>query len=86
MAVEVYSQNPDAFDFVILDLSMPGMDGKECFIRLHDIDPEVKVILATGFSRDGRVQELLDLGVKGFLQKPFRLKELAAMLEYIIDA
>jgi PAS domain S-box-containing protein len=84
-AVEVYSEDPDAIDIVILDLSMPGMDGRECFIRLHEIDPGVKVILATGFSRNGRVQELLDLGVKGFLQKPFRIKELAAMLEDLID-
>jgi PAS domain S-box-containing protein len=84
-AVEVYNEDPDAFDVVILDLSMPGMDGRECFMRLHDINPAVKVVLATGFSRNGRVQELLNMGVKGFLQKPFRLKELAAMLEYIVD-
>ncbi len=85
-AVDVFSADPDGFDAVMLDLSMPEMDGKECFIRLREIDPGVKAILVTGFSKDGRVQELLDLGVKGFLQKPFRLKELAAVLADLIDS
>ena len=85
-ALELFSNDPGAFDAVILDLSMPVMDGKECFERLREIDPAVNVILATGFSRDGRVQELLDMGVRGFLQKPFRLKELADMLMRILGA
>jgi len=84
-ALEVYAADPDGFDAVLLDLSMPEMDGKECFVKLREIDPEVKVILATGYSRNGRVQELLDLGVKGFLQKPFRLNELAVLLSDLID-
>ncbi|MEN8207839.1 MAG: response regulator [Candidatus Fermentibacteria bacterium] len=84
-AIEVFSSDPGSFDAVVLDLSMPEMDGKECFERLRDIDPGVKVILITGFSRDGRVQELLDMGVKGFLQKPFRLKKLAAVLTDLIE-
>ncbi len=84
-ALKLFSGEPSAFYAVILDLSMPEMDGKECFLRLREIDPEVKVILATGFSRDGRVQELLNLGVRGFLQKPFRLKELAEMLESVLE-
>ncbi len=83
-AIELFSRDPKDFDAVIMDLSMPGMDGKECFEKLVELDPDVKVILATGFSRDGRVQELLDMGVMGFLQKPFRMKELAETLERII--
>ncbi len=85
-AVEVFSADPDGFDAVVLDLSMPEMDGKECFVKLREIDPGVQVILITGFSRDGRVQELLDMGVKGFLQKPFRLQKLAAVLSDLIDS
>ena len=85
-AIEVFSTNPDGFNAVVMDLSMPEMDGKECFAKLHEIDPGVRVILITGFSRDGRVQELLDMGVKGFLQKPFRLEKLSAVLADIIDS
>lgn len=83
-ALEVYSSDPGGFDAVILDLSMPVMDGLECYRELRELDPSVKVILATGFSRDGRVQELLDMGVNGFLQKPFRLRELADMLQAVL--
>jgi CheY-like chemotaxis protein len=85
-AIQLFSRDPSQFDAVILDLSMPGMDGKECFEKLERLDPEVKVILATGFSKDGRVQELLDMGVMGFLQKPFRMKELAELLERIMNS
>ncbi|MFO8183999.1 MAG: response regulator [Candidatus Aegiribacteria sp.] len=83
-ALELYSAAPKTIDAVILDLSMPGMDGKECFARLREIDREVKVVLITGFSGDGRVQELLDMGVREFLQKPFRLRELADALESLL--
>ncbi len=79
-ALQIYSREPDRYDAVILDLSMPGMDGRECYEKLRKIDPAVKVILATGFSRNGRVKELIDMGVMGFLQKPFRMKDLAEML------
>ncbi|OPL19961.1 MAG: hypothetical protein AVO35_00450 [Candidatus Aegiribacteria sp. MLS_C] len=85
-ALELFSKDPEGFDAVILDLSMPGMDGRECFLRMKDIAPGVRVILATGFSRDGRVQEMLNIGVCGFLQKPFRLKELAGMLEGVFES
>jgi signal transduction histidine kinase/ActR/RegA family two-component response regulator len=84
-AIELLSEDPDRFDVVLLDLSMPEMDGKECFIKLQKIDPGIKVILTTGFSKDGRVQELLDLGVRDFLQKPFRLKKLAEALADLIE-
>ncbi|MBD3279020.1 MAG: response regulator, partial [Candidatus Aegiribacteria sp.] len=83
-ALKVYSEDPHGFEAVMLDLSMPGMDGLECYRELKKLDPSVKVILATGFSRDGRVQELLDMGVNGFLQKPFRLRELADMLQAVL--
>jgi len=85
-AVEIFSEDPFGFDVVMLDLSMPEMDGRECFIRLRKINPGIKAILVTGFSKNGRVQELLDLGVKGFLQKPFRMKELAAVLAELIES
>lgn len=85
-AVDIFSSDHDRIDIVMLDLSMPQMDGMECFLKLRDIDPEVKVVLVTGFSRDGRVQKMLDLGVNAFLQKPFRLKEMAAILEELINS
>ena len=57
------------------------MNGKNTFIRLRSIDPSVKAIIASGHSLDGEVQSILDLGAKGFIQKPFRSAELRAIVE-----
>jgi len=74
--VERYSELGDEIDLVIVDMVMPVMDGRQCFHALKRINPEVKVLLATGYGRDGRAQELLDKGVVGFVQKPFNTARL----------
>jgi DNA-binding NarL/FixJ family response regulator len=61
---------------VILDLVMPAMGGKDIFLRLREIHPEVWAIIASGYSLDGEVQSILDQGAKGFIQKSFRVAEL----------
>lgn len=84
-AVELFRHRGSEIDAVVLDLSMPGMDGRTCFLELRRLDPTVPVILASGFSRDGRVQELLDLGVDEYLQKPYRLNDLAGILRRLVN-
>lgn len=71
-------------DLVLLDMIMPGMGGDETFRRLREIDPEAKVLLSSGYSREGRAQELIKAGCLGFLQKPYNLAELRAKLEEIL--
>jgi CheY-like chemotaxis protein len=71
-------------DLVILDMIMPGMGGDETFRRMREIDPEAKVLLSSGYSREGRAQELIKAGCLGFLQKPYNLAELRAKLEEIL--
>ena len=83
-AVELFRRRGSEIDAVVLDLSMPGMDGRACFMELRGIDAEIPVVLASGFSRDGRVQELLDLGVNEYLQKPYRLNDLASTLRKLV--
>jgi PAS domain S-box-containing protein len=80
VALEILRERRSEVDAVILDLSMPGMDGSTCFLALRKMMPDIPVILASGYSRDGRVQELIDLGANDYLQKPYRLADLAAML------
>ena len=63
-------------DLVILDLVMPEFSGTSCYAALRAINPSIKAILASGFGQDGAVQEALDLGINGFLQKPFQLATL----------
>jgi len=83
-ALEILEREGDAIDAVILDLSMPGMDGAACFKAIRKTHPGLPVVLASGYSRDGRVQELLDQGADDFLQKPFRLSDLARLLEGLV--
>ena len=68
-------------DLVVLDMIMPEMSGEETFNRLRAKDPTVSVLLSSGYSVDGKAQEILDRGCRGFLQKPFSLKRLSIKLE-----
>jgi nitrogen-specific signal transduction histidine kinase/ActR/RegA family two-component response regulator len=84
-AIELYEENKDAIDVVMLDIVMPNMGGGEAFDRLREINPDVKVILSSGFSIDSEAAEILACGCDGFIQKPFNLKELSKKLKQILD-
>jgi CheY-like chemotaxis protein len=83
-AIEVYQQNRQKVAMVILDLIMPEMSGGETYDRLKEMDPNVKVLLASGYSLDGQATEILNRGCDGFIQKPFQLKDLSEKLRQII--
>ena len=70
---------------VILDMIMPEMGGGEAFDELKKINPDVKVLLSSGFSLDSKAAEILKRGCDGFIQKPFNIKELSRKLETILD-
>ena len=72
-------------DLIILDMIMPDMGGGETFDRLKEIDPGIKVLLSSGYSVDGQATEILDRGCKGFIQKPFDIKELSLRIREILD-
>ena len=82
--VEVFKQHKDEIKCVILDMAMPVMSGREAFIVLKGIKPVIKILLASGFRQDVRVQEVLDLGVKDFIQKPYSLIDLSQKVKKII--
>jgi signal transduction histidine kinase/CheY-like chemotaxis protein len=86
MALDLLRAHGEAIDAVMLDLAMPGMDGSACFFAIREMLPGMPVIIASGFSRDGRVQELIDSGADDFLQKPYRLADLAAMIVRLTGA
>ena len=84
MKVDIFRTNGDAIDLVLLDMIMPEMGGGETFDRLRQIDPEIKVLLSSGYSIDGRAQDILNRGCNGFIQKPFNLNELSKKLKDIL--
>ncbi len=76
-AVEVYISKKENIDLVLLDIIMPGKTGLETFRELKKIDPEIRVLLASGYSKDGQASEILSEGAFGFIQKPFSMMELS---------
>jgi signal transduction histidine kinase len=75
-AVTRYQETQGDFQLVILDVQMPNLDGEGAFLEMKKYDPDVKVLLMSGYAVDGKVQSLVDLGAKGFIKKPFGLEEL----------
>jgi PAS domain S-box-containing protein len=84
-AAEIYEKRGKEIGLVILDMVMPKMGGREAFLKLKAMDPEVKALLSTGYSQDGKTQTILDSGVKGFLQKPYRLNALLSKVRSVLD-
>ncbi|MBI5601840.1 MAG: PAS domain S-box protein [Deltaproteobacteria bacterium] len=84
-AIEIYRREGKDIDLVILDMIMPEMSGGETFSRLKEIDPNVKVLLSSGYSLNGQAKSILDQGCKGFLQKPFNLADLSKKVRQILE-
>ncbi|MBL6991452.1 MAG: response regulator [Bacteriovoracaceae bacterium] len=82
--VEIFTKEYQKIDGVILDLQMPNMDGNKTFVALKQIYPKVRTIISTGHGADQAVQNLLDLGVKGALPKPYSIAELEKALDSYI--
>ncbi|MBJ6752485.1 CHASE domain-containing protein [Geomonas anaerohicana] len=78
-ALSLYREHPDV-RAVILDLTMPGMDGEECFRQLQALDPKVQVIMSSGFSEQDVVQKFDGRVLGGFIQKPYTLKALKEVM------
>ena len=82
--IAIYLENRENIRAVLLDMAMPKKSGKEVFIELKKIDENVKVVLSSGFRQDRRVEETMNLGIGGFLQKPYSLKQLMDILERVL--
>ena len=76
-AVELVASEKARISLVLLDVIMPIMDGAEAFRRIRQIDPQIPVLISSGYSREGRVDELLQKGASGFIEKPYELAKLA---------
>ena len=84
-AIEVYRKDQEDIDFVLLDMVMPIMGGGEAYDRMKKIDPNIKVLLSSGYSIDGQATEILERGCNGFIQKPFRMNDLSEKIWEILQ-
>jgi two-component system cell cycle sensor histidine kinase/response regulator CckA len=84
--VSIYRRQARQIDMVILDMVMPRQGGRETFLELKKIDPKVRVLFSTGYSQNEKVNEIMALGVRGFIQKPYQVRDLLAKVRDILDA
>ena len=87
-AIEILSKAhdlPSAPDLVILDLNMPGMGGYECLKQLLKMDPDTNIIIASGYSTDFQKKKIYEIGAKGFIAKPYQMKQVQKMVRQMLD-
>jgi len=85
-AIDIYKKNMAKIDIVILDMIMPDIGGSEVYDRLKKINPEIKVLLSSGYSVNGQATEILNRGCDGFIQKPFSIKNLSNKLKEMLNS
>ena len=84
-AIEVFKKHRARIDLVILDMHMPGMGGYDCLKELRIIDPEIKVIIASGYAVDRKFKEDLKSGLFSFIPKPYRRTDILRAIREALD-
>ena len=85
-AIEVYKENHSRIDMVILDMILPDMGGGDTYDRLKEINPEIKVLLASGYDIEYQGRDIMERGCDGFIQKPFNMNELLEKISGILTS
>ena len=84
-AIQVYKENKEKIDMVILDMIMPEMGGRDIYDKLKEINPDVKILLSTVYSRHNQVAEILEHGCDGIILMPFSIRELSQKIREFLD-
>jgi len=85
-ALEIFRENRETIDLVILDMIMPEMGGRETYGELKKIRSEIKVLLSSGYSLNDQAREIMAQGCNAFIQKPFNMEELSKKIRQILDS
>jgi len=80
-ALKIFEKQHSDICLVITDIKMPKVSGKELYYRLKEIDPDIRIILSSGYDVDVDIRELMKRGAAGFLQKPFSVQELTTSVK-----
>jgi CheY-like chemotaxis protein len=84
-ALDVYEKEQGNISLVILDILMPRMDGKECLEQLLRINPTVKVIISSGVGQEDLINEVVKIGAKGAVNKPYVMRQILGMVREVLD-
>ena len=84
-ALQFFRDKRDDIDLVILDLIMPGMGGKRCLRELLELDPSVRVIIASGYLADGESTRIDETGARAFINKPYNLEQMLQVVREVLN-
>ena len=84
-ALRIFAACHADIDLVILDIVMPEMGGKEVYARMKQIESDVHVLLASGYSMDSQAHDMIEDGCHGFIQKPFKFNELSSQIRKSLE-
>jgi len=84
-AFELFSRQPERFDLVITDMTMPNMTGMELSYKIIKIQPNIPIILSTGFSEFINEDTTKEMGIRAFVMKPFLMSEMANTIRKVLD-
>ena len=84
-ALDIIKQHGDELDVAVLDLNMPVMDGKSAYTKMTELKPDLKVLLASGYTLKGSAEEILTKGAQGFIQKPYSLDNIVSKIRQILE-
>jgi PAS domain S-box-containing protein len=84
-ALEMYASRSKEISLVVLDLIMPGMGGKRCLVELLRTDPDVKVLVASGYASNGLTLDEKGSGARGFISKPYDAKDILSTIRKVLD-
>ena len=84
-AIQLFLEWCEKIDIVILDMIMPDIGGGEVYDRIKEIDPQVKVLLSSGYSIDGQATDILERGCNSFIQKPFNMTVLSKKIWEVLN-
>lgn len=84
--ISIFRQYKDEIDMVLLDMIMPGMNGAETFMELKKLSNSIKALILSGYTKDDAVQQIMDNGGCGFIQKPVTHTRLFSEIERIISS
>jgi PAS domain S-box-containing protein len=84
-ALDVYEKQFNDIDLILLDIGMPGMGGYKCFEEMLKINPDARIMITTGYSKDDKIKKALDAGAASYLGKPFKLSFLLKSVRDTLD-
>ena len=84
-ACQLYEDEKDRIDIVVLDMIMPGEKGTDTYKRLKQMNPDIRVLISSGLEKNGDVDEILNDGQNGFIQKPFKFDEFTNNIDIMLS-